>query len=202
MDNRKPDERFAGYNSVTECQSSVTFSSRWIMSFEFTQPKTNWNAGTGVTPYNGDRFTYVDFNRIKNNILYLYNLATQIYPINAQIAAFIENSEDYREGGGDPSIYHYFYLYDGEEDRGLTDFVYADEVNYFEERLDFLKQTCGVTTQGTMQTHNDNGVFIHANQLNYLEKLTADLENYIYPVFLARRRFPIRLSQKNNHIDL
>ncbi len=172
------------------------------MPYGFITPKTNWNAGTGSTPYDGDRFTYVDFNRIKNNVLYLYNLATQIYPINAQIAAYVANSEAYRAGGGDPSIYHYFYLYDGEGDRDVGDFVYADEINYFEERLDFLKETCGITLQGSMQTHNDNGVFIHADQLNYLEKLSAALEEYIYPVFLARRRFPVRLSQEHNHIDL
>lgn len=173
-----------------------------MSNYSWTEPKTNWNAGNGGTPYNGDRFTYRDFNRIKNNVMYLYDLATQIYPINAQIANFIANSEAYRQGGGDASIYHYFFLYDDYADRDIEDFVYADEINFFEERLDFLKEIVQVTVEGTMHSYTDNGRFIHANQLNYLEKLSLALKESMYPLFIARRKFAFTLSQATNHMDL
>lgn len=173
-----------------------------MSNYLWTDPKTDWNAGDGGIPYSGDRFTYRDFNRIKNNVMYLYELATQIYPINAQIANYIANSEAYRQGGGDPDIYHYFFLYDGYNDRDEEDFVYADEMNFFEERLDFLKETVAISMSGTMHSYSDNGLFIHANQLNYLENLSLALKESIYPLFISRRKFAFTLSQANKHMDL
>lgn len=170
----------------------------------WTEPKTNWTVGTSTTTYNGDRFTYRDFNRIKNNVLYLYSLATEIYPINAQIATYVSNSEAYREGGGDSSIYHYFYLYSGDSDRAVDDFVFADEINYFEERLHFLNATMGeiVPQPETPPYYYPNGVFINATELNRLESLTAALQPILYHMFTTRRRFAFTLSQKTNHMDL
>ena len=160
-----------------------------MSDYAWTEPKIDWSAGTGASIYDGDRFTYRDFNRIKNNIMYLYELATQIYPINAEIAR--------REA--DPS--YYFTLTDGYADRTITDFIYADEANFFEERLDFLKTTTGVQTPGSKSTFNDNGIFMHANQLNYIEQLTKDLKEFLYPMFISRRRFAFTLSQATNHMD-
>ena len=47
----------------------------------WTTPKTDWygvtNPSDGV--YTGDRFNAVDFNRIKNNLTYLRELALKMY---------------------------------------------------------------------------------------------------------------------------
>ena len=160
------------------------------MSHTWTQPKTNWSRGSGASTYDGDRFTYEDFNRIMNNILYLYELATAVYPINAEI----ERRESI------PS--YYFDLQDGYDNRTLEDYVYADEVNYFENRLDYLKEVTGATTPGSKETHVDNGVFIDAEQLNYLETLSLELYNIIHPIFIGRRRLSTSLSQYNYPMDL
>ena len=175
-----------------------------MASHEFTTPKTDWTVGTSTTTYNGDRFTYVDFNRIKNNVLYLYELATEIYPINNEIATYVANSEAYAQGGGNENIYHFFYLYDGETDRALEDFVYADEINYFEERIHFLNATMGeiVPQPEKPNYYYDNGVFINATELNRLENITLALQPTLYHMFINRRRLAFTLSQKTNHIDL
>ena len=169
----------------------------------WTEPKTDWTAGTNTQEYNGDRFTYVDFNRIKNNVLYLYELAVDVYPITAAIEQYISNSEAYHQGGSyNPNMYHYFYLWDGAADREVTDFVYADEVNYFEERIHFLADTMGITPPGALKYFNDNGYFIDAEELNNLENMCLTMQPLLYNMFISRRRLPIRLTQKQNHIDL
>ena len=170
----------------------------------WTEPKTNWTVGTSTSIYDGDKFTYIDFNRIKNNVFYLYELAIELYPINAQIAEYVSNSQAYRQGGGDETKYHYFYLYDGDADRTISDFVYADEINYFEERLHFLNATMGeIAPQPvTPPYYNDNGVFINADELNRIESLTLALQPVLYHMFINRRRLAFTLSQKTNHIDL
>lgn len=170
----------------------------------WTTPKTNWTAGTDSQSYNGDRFTYHDFNRIMNNILYLYEYAIDLYPIATEIAEYEQNSRDYRTGGGDPSKYHFFYLYNGTTDRTVNAFVYSDEINYFEERLHFLNKTMGeiVPQPATPVYFYDNGVFIDANELNRLEGLCEALQPILYNMVIARRTFAFTLSQKTNHIDL
>lgn len=42
-------------------------------------PKTDWNGETVDGVYTGDRFNAVDFNRIKNNLKYLRELAIKMY---------------------------------------------------------------------------------------------------------------------------
>ena len=41
-------------------------------------PKTDWNGETVDGVYTGDRFNAVDFNRIKNNLEYLRELAIKM----------------------------------------------------------------------------------------------------------------------------
>jgi hypothetical protein len=132
----------------------------------------------------------------------MYALAVQVYSISSTIAQYVSNSESYRQGGGNPNIYHYFYLYDGESDRAIEDWVYADEVNYFEERIRYLCTVTGTTQHGTLKYYVDNGVFIDADELNNLESMCAEVEPILYNMFINRRRLPIRLTQKQNHIDL
>lgn len=174
------------------------------MAGYWTTPKTDWNIGTDSQTYDGDRFSYIDFNRIMNNILYLYESAVEIYPIAEDIEEYEQNSRDYRAGGGDASKYHYFYLYNGITDRTKNAFVYADEINYFEERLHFLNLTMGeiVPQPEKPNYYNDNGVFIDADELNRLEGLCAVLQPVLYNMVIARRTFAFTLSQKTNHIDL
>lgn len=156
----------------------------------WTTPKTDWTTGSGASTYDGDRFSYIDFNRIMNNILYLYELAVQVYQIEDEI--------ERREA--DPN--DYFILRDGYSNRTQSSYVYADEINYFEERLYFLKETCGIDYPGTKKTYLDNGIFINADELNILEGLSLAIKEVIYPMFISRRMFAFTLSQATNHMDL
>lgn len=163
------------------------------MAYTWTDPKTDWTAGTGTTPYDGDTFSYVDFNRIKNNVMYLYELAVQVYDISSEVAS--------REARGAIAPY-FFVLQDGYTNRTANDFVYADEINFFEQRLHFLNQTCGTLMPFSPQTYYANGTFINATELNKLETLAETLRGYIFEMFISRRRFAITFQQKANHIDL
>lgn len=156
----------------------------------WTEPKTDWSVGTSTTDYNGDRFTYEDFNRIKNNIAYMYTLARQVFDIDDEISR--------REA--DPS--YYFTLQDGYADRTITSFVYADEINYFENRLDYLNEVCGNIAPGTKKTYYDNSKFIDATELNRLENQCLVIEDFLYKMFTSKRRLAFTLSQATNHIDL
>lgn len=169
----------------------------------WTTPKTDWSIGTSTQEYNGDRFTYRDFNRIKNNIAFLYEYAVEIYPISADIEQFNENTRLYRIDEGDPDIYHFFYLYDEDDDRTVRSFVYSDEINYFEERIHFLNSIIGAVEQPAKPTYyNDNGVFIDADELNRLENICLEMQPIILDMFASRRRMQFTLSQYTNHIDL
>lgn len=42
------------------------------ITVEWIEPKTNWNA-------NSDRFNIGDYNRIKNNLTYLHEYASELY---------------------------------------------------------------------------------------------------------------------------
>ena len=45
----------------------------------WTTPKTDWYGVSEDGVYRGDRFNAVDFNRIKNNLEYLRDLAQTMY---------------------------------------------------------------------------------------------------------------------------
>ena len=69
----------------------------------WTTPKTDWSGETIDGVYIGDRFNAADFNRIKNNLEYLRELAVQLY----------------KE----------FTIHSLGSDRTPKDYFYADEIN-------------------------------------------------------------------------
>ena len=73
------------------------------------EPKTNWSDKWDGNTYVGDYFTYVDYNRIKNNTLFLIGYASQMYDVTP-----FELGEEKAEG----------------------DIPYADEFNMFEKAID------------------------------------------------------------------
>ena len=75
-------------------------------------PKTDWNGETVDGVYIGDRFNAVDFNRIKNNLEYLRELAIKMY--------------------------EEFSIQSLGSDRTPKDFFYADEINALEDNTEFL----------------------------------------------------------------
>ena len=74
-------------------------------------PKIDWYGRENPDgTYSGDRFNAADFNRIKNNIQYLRDIAVKMY----------DNFEIVSLG----------------EDRTASDYFYADEINQIESNLE------------------------------------------------------------------
>lgn len=127
-------------------------------------PKTNWNGGTAADgTYIGDRFNAVDFNRIKNNLDYLRELAIKLYDE--------------------------FAINDLGSDRTPADYFYADEINQLEENLTIINNNTLKRHYGTAPTYTNNGRTMDFTELNRLESATLDLYNRLTNQSEGRRMF-------------
>lgn len=116
----------------------------------WTTPKTDWygaNDENGV--YHGDRFNAVDFNRIKNNLAYLRELAITMY---AEFSIVSLGS-----------------------DRTTSSYFYADEINQLEQNLVTINANTIKRSYGSSPTYNDNGKTMDYRELNRLEGAILDL---------------------------
>lgn len=112
-------------------------------------PKTDWYGETVDGVYTGDRFNAVDFNRIKNNLVYLRELAIKIYDEFA-----IQNVGS---------------------DKTYKDYFYADEINALEANLVTINNNSLKRSYGTVPTYVDNGNVMDFKELNRLEGAILDL---------------------------
>lgn len=130
----------------------------------WTTPKTNWNGGTAADgTYIGDRFNAVDFNRIKNNLDYLRELAIKLYDE--------------------------FAINDLGSDRTPADYFYADEINQLEENLTIINNNTLKRHYGTAPTYVNNGRTMNFTELNRLESAILDLYNRLTNQSEGRRKF-------------
>ena len=87
-------------------------------------PKTNWQGYVDNNGnYIGDRFNAGDFNRIKNNLEYLKELAIKLYDS--------------------------FSIVSLGADKTPADYFYADEINALEENLDTINKNTLNMSYGT-----------------------------------------------------
>lgn len=127
-------------------------------------PKTDWYGtvdANGV--YSGDRFNAEDFNRIKNNLQSLRDLAVKIY-----------DEFDIGSVG---------------EDKTVADYFYADEINQLEENLNIINANTMNLYYGTTPIYMDNGNTMDFTELNRLESATLDLYEKIKNRIEGRRMF-------------
>ena len=75
---------------------------------EWIEPKIDWSGKKSGNDYVGDYFEYTDYNRIKNNILFLGEYARQLYDVTEQNLG---------------------------DDKQECDLIYADEVNLIENAI-------------------------------------------------------------------
>ena len=130
----------------------------------WTTPKTNWNGGTATDgTYIGDRFNAVDFNRIKNNLDYLRELAIKLYDE--------------------------FAINDLGSDRTPADYFYADEINRLEENLTIINNNTLKRHYGTAPTYTNNGRTMDFTELNRLESAILDLYDRLTNQSEGRRMF-------------
>ena len=112
---------------------------------EWINPKTDWD---------GEALNPVDYNRIKNNLLYLHNKINEHFPPDKPFPDF-----------GNDKIY--------------GDYYYASEFNAFEDELEDLNKRAYSYDIGKKQIFVDLGKFITSNELNRIESATLKLYQMI-----------------------
>lgn len=127
-------------------------------------PKTNWYGSVDANGhYEGDRFNAVDFNRIKNNLEYLREMAIKMY--------------------------QEFSIVSLGSDRTPADYFYADEINRLEENLTTINNKTLRRSYGTAPTYVDNGRTMDFAELNRLESAILDLHDRLINQSNGRRMF-------------
>ena len=130
----------------------------------WTTPKTDWYGSTdenGV--YTGDRFNAKDFNRIKNNLEFLRNLAIDMYKK--------------------------FNITSLGKDRTPVDYFYADEINQLETNLQAINNNTLKRQYGSAVTYFENSVTMTFGELNRLETAILDLYDRLNNQSEGRRTF-------------
>lgn len=100
-------------------------------------PKTDWN---DTTP-----FTYADYNRIRNNLLYINDKINTDYPSKSQPLDL------------------------GDAKTGYNDSYYPSEFNAFEDALESFTRIGQNVNIGTKNHYSSNGNFISFSDLNRIE---------------------------------
>lgn len=138
-------------------------------------PKTDWYGSTDADGvYTGDRFNATDFNRIKNNLSYLRELAIKLYKEFAIVSLGA--------------------------DRTPKDYFYADEINQLEENLNTLNTNTLKMSYGSAPVYNDNGNTMDFNELNRLEGAILDLYDRLTNESEGRRMFTWNFGMKGGDL--
>lgn len=136
-------------------------------------PKTNWQGYVDNNGnYIGDRFNAGDFNRIKNNLEYLKELAIKLYDS--------------------------FSIVSLGADKTPADYFYADEINALEENLDTINKNTLNMSYGTSPVYNDNGNTMDFIELNRLEGAILDLYDKLINKSNGRRMFTWNFGMKGD----
>lgn len=154
------------------------------MSVTWEEPKTDWSAtynDSGL--FIGDFFNVADYNRIKNNLLYLRELATELM-IN--VPKIVVGEDKHLPDNENPDI--------------DNDYFYADEINLIEDGLKSLDERFTFVDFGDKQTFYDNGKFIDAAELNRIEKAELKMYNLLQGSIAGKSRLAIRLGMRENAI--
>lgn len=134
-------------------------------------PKTDWHGGRDANGvYVGDRFNAVDFNRIKNNIQHLRDMAVEVY-----------KDFDVVSLGAD---------------RTYSDYLYADEINQLEANLKTINEKTYKRDYGTVPTYVDNGNTMDFAELNRMESAMLDLYEALTHQAANRRMLAINFGIK------
>lgn len=134
-------------------------------------PKTDWYGRVdenGV--YTGDRFNAADFNRIKNNLEHLRDMAIKLYAEFSIVSL------------GD--------------DRTPRDYFYADEINQMEANLNTINSNTLQRSYGSTPSYIENGNTMNFADLNRLEGAILDLYDKLNNQTYGRRMFTWNFGMK------
>lgn len=135
----------------------------------WTTPKTDWTALYDTEGnYIGDYFSYVDFNRIRNNLVALTTLGSELYNFN--------------------------FTSELPEEKTVTGYPYASDINAFETRLDEINQQSLNLSIGAKKTFSDNGVFIDYAELNRIESAMLEMQRVFANASGGRKMLRFKLG--------
>lgn len=138
-------------------------------------PKTDWfGAVDNEGKYHGDRFNASDFNRIKNNLEYLKDMANKLY-------------KEFSIGSLGT-------------DRTPADFFYADEINQLETNLNTINSNTLRMSYGSAPVYNENGLTMDFTELNRLEGAILDLYDRLHNESEGRRMFTWNFGMKGGDL--
>lgn len=138
-------------------------------------PKTDWYGRVdenGV--YTGDRFNAADFNRIKNNLEHLRDMAIKLYAEFSIVSL------------GD--------------DRTPRDYFYADEINQMEANLNTINSNTLNRSYGSTPSYIENGNTMNFADLNRLEGAILDLYDKLNNQTYGRRMFTWNFGMKGGSL--
>lgn len=124
-------------------------------------PKTNWKAT--------DSFNFVDYNRIKNNLVYLHQFAETLW-----------NSFRISDMGEDIAEY--------------TAFWDVDIFNMFESNLELINQNILTQDFGVSQRFFENGAFIKWDELNRIEGAILSMNDLLERQKAGLKKLSFRLG--------
>lgn len=138
-------------------------------------PKTDWYGYTDPDGnYIGDRFNATDFNRIKNNLEHLREMAIGLHK-EFSITSL----------GGD---------------RTVKDYLYADEINQLEENLSTVNRNTLKMNYGGRRVYEPNGYTMSFADLNRLEGAILDLYNRFINEYNGRRMFTWNFGMRGGEL--
>lgn len=131
------------------------------MAIKWVEPKINWSAK--------DRFNITDFNRIKNNILWLYRKANMLYQNF--------NIEDM-----------------GEDITSFESYWNVAFFNAFETNIEVINKSIYTQDFGISQRFFENGPFIKWDELNRIEISCLSMKEVLERQESGLKKLPIRLG--------
>lgn len=147
-------------------------------------PKTDWHSTyNGAGEYQEDFFNITDYNRIKNNLLYLREIGSELFYGLPVITVGVDKH----------------YPIAGSPDWDNDNF-FADEINKIEDGLEALDNAINLFNHGRKQTFYENGRFIGATELNRIERAELELYKYIADSIVGKSRLAIRFGERENAI--
>lgn len=123
------------------------------------EPKTNW--------YATDYINIEDYNRIKNDLAELREMAIRLYPEFSIVV---------------------------NPDKTWGDYPYADEINQLEHNLESIRNNTFPFQTGQSQTYYDNQAYIDWQELNRLESACKIIHDNLQGQATGKLRLSIRLG--------
>lgn len=149
-------------------------------------PKTNWKAEyDAVGIYQGDYFNITDYNRIKNNLLHLREIGTELF---YGLPIMNVGVDKHYPVAGHPDF--------------NNDNIFADEINLIEDSFQRLVDYINLFDYGKKKTFYANGAFVSYTELNRLESAELDLYNHITSSIDGKHYLAFRMGQKSSDIKI